>query len=156
MKFEQGGVEDNNTAAPKRSVEFQGQQFEVLDLNRVNADQVEVGDRAFISTQSGNRYMLRRSKSGGDRLYGYTERDQFSNGGPLSTRTLQSDLAEIGKALHWEIDQLNRVWDSTPVTAIELRKGIDTAVESSKNTPQAKSLGQMLIDRVHGRRKDGE
>jgi hypothetical protein len=125
----------------RRFIEFRGKQYEVLDKRYISADAISIGDRAFIGTESGNRYMIRRSRSHSDALMIYSERTAFGDGYVLLAST---DLAEIGKPAIFHVKDPStgedRTFSTTTVTAIEIRKGFDTAVESSDTDGLASML----------------
>lgn len=155
MTFEKPGFSPDAPPSSRKQVEYKGRFYEVLDLQVVSAQQIQPGDRAFITTKSGNRYLLRRSRSHGDRLFAYRESDGNSAGGELDDKMLTGPLASIGQSLRLGIKEPNAIWESTPVASIEIRKGIDTAIEESQVVNETlDSLGASLIDRVNGRRKD--
>ena len=154
MPRENSGFGPEGVQHPKRTLEYGGKSYEVFDLDRINESHIEPGDRALITTASGNRYMLRRSRSNDNRLFAYRERDGFSNGGVMNAETLKSDIATIGMGLRLGVENPTRIWESTPVTAIELRKGIDSAIEDKNDAPQAGSLAAALIERIHGKRRN--
>jgi hypothetical protein len=156
MPIERPGFEPEEAQNPKRTIEYKGASYEVFDLDRISESQIEPGDRVFIRTESGNRYMLRRSRGADGRIFVYRENDGFSKGGALGSEALKSDIASVGKPLRLLVEDLNRIWQSTPVSAIELRKGIDAAIENSQNRPQARSFADALVRRVGGKPKQNE
>lgn len=142
--------------APHRQVyEKEGLgRFEVDDLNAIDASDVKPGDRAIISTQSGNRYMLRHSDSREGQLVIYSERDGFdaAHAHPFMIRR-RSSIAEIGKpmnifAITDEQTNAGTEWTSTPVTRIEVRRGLDAAIKEAERQNQSGGIGTMMANMV--------
>ena len=137
----------------KKHYEFQGKQFEVDEPAELTADDIQIGDRVFVTTESGNRYMLRRSKSRNGALMVYNQRDQFSSGHPLHVQA--KTLATIGMPFdHFFITDteknLGTKQSTTPVTRIEIRRGFDDVAESAQGAEGA-NLADMLKNKATGR-----
>jgi len=80
----------------EESCEFQGKQFKVERPQSLSAGDIQPGDRVIITTGSGNRYMLRQSKSaGGIKLYN-EKADGFKVGYPLHD---SGQIAKVGEEL---------------------------------------------------------
>jgi hypothetical protein len=140
---------ENPTDQPSdnRSTEILGKQYEVVDINILNPDLIEQNDRAFITTKSGNRYMVRRSKSRGGALTVYNEREGFSVGLPLHNQN--ETITRITEPMKlWvvtdEEKQLGKEIKSTEITAIEIRKGVDDILNSTPDELKAKNLSDRL------------
>jgi len=142
---------------PKRQKYFESVagKFETVEPERIAASDILVGDRAFIVTVSGNRYMLRRSKSNGDRLMVYNER----TGGfaPDSGRLLglpkgRQWIAEKGQPFNaYQIEDPDRMtgsyFTSTAVVDIRIFRGLDVAANSKPHDP-AGSWGRSLAKEI--------
>lgn len=140
--------------------------FEVVELNAIKGSDVESGDRGFIHTESGNRYMLRHSKSRGGALIIYSERDggfEDGTGHPFGIRKEATAIATVGRPLEYfeitdETSGRGSVVTSTNVTRIEVRKGFEAAIEKAVHEqaqgPQPINPGQMLREAVRGRRPE--
>lgn len=139
----------------KKHFESVPEHIEDIELDKIAGSDILVGDRAFIVTISGNRYMLRRSKSNGDRLMVYNEREGgFS---PESGRLLglpkgQQVIAEKGKIFEaYAIDDPQKMtggkFSSTPVAEIRLFRGLDTYAES-KPKDETGSFGRFLAQQM--------
>ena len=114
-------------------------------------------DRVFISTESGNRYMIRWSKSG-NTFKIYNERaDDFNHGETLyNSYDGDTSIAETGKPLEFfivtdPVRNLGRKMAATQVTGIEIRRNIDSAIENASTGTSFQGIAQGLIDNVHGR-----
>lgn len=153
-KIEKGGYAPPEEK-PKRTYEYRGQQFEVEDVNVLYGKDIQPGDRVLISTESGNRYMIRFSKSA-DALKIYNERESgfktgeilYDNGGPI---------AEIDKGLNFIVRISNdrgQKYRATKVTAIEIRRGIDKAIEEAPDEIGFGGIARMLKDHAKGRLSD--
>lgn len=139
---------------PKRSMEYRGQQFEIEDVSVLSGKDMQLGDRVFISTESGNRYMIRVSKSlGGLKIYN-EKADGFKVGNVLYDSG--ESLAEVGKPFDFTFyisNDKGQKYQATTVTAIEIRRGLDKAIEDSETETSGHGMAQMLKDQVHGREK---
>ncbi len=140
----------------KRTMDFGDREFEVLDVNILRPSDIVAGDRTMITTGSGNRYMIRWSKSGGGPKI-YNERTEFKEGFPLYNKyTDGSPIAEVGKPFEFYIitdtaANIGQKMEATPVSAIEIRKGIDDAIESGHQKISFGGIAQALIDETNGR-----
>jgi hypothetical protein len=109
--------------------------FEVVERPALRGADVGLDDRAFLHTESGNRYMVRHSKSRGESLVIYNEREGgFKTEGAHTFFVRgQSPIAEIGKPINVLVETAgpNMEWRSTPVTRIEIRRGVERAVRDA-------------------------
>jgi len=142
--------------------------FETVEIDAIDPKDIQRGDRAFIVTESGNRYMLRRSKSNNDALMVYNEREgAFSpeSGRILGVQKGKPHLAQKGRPFNaFSIDDIETMtgqeFRSTPVTQIIVIRGADTAVHSNSYQPSASSWGSSLAKflgkAARGRKSDIE
>ena len=109
-----------------------GKEFKVDEPSVLNPDDIEDGDRVFVKTESGNRYMIRHSKSAGGALKIYNEKaDSFKLGYPLYHQG--QPIAEVGERFDFMIvteKNLATGYGATEVIGIEIRRGFDEYVES--------------------------
>ncbi len=128
----------------KKYNEFGGKQFEIENPSSISVADIKPGDRAFISTKSGNRYMLRRSKSAGGEIKIYNEKaDNFKMGYVLAS---QGEIAKAGDPFDFIVrisKDKGQKHNSTEVVGIEIRRGIDDAIENSSS--ERKTGGLNLI-----------
>ena len=86
----------------KRTIDFSGRTFEVDDVNILNQLDIQRGDRVLITTNSGNRYMIRRSESRDGALMISNEKESnFNVFYPLYNQG--EAIAEIGKIMECKI-----------------------------------------------------
>jgi hypothetical protein len=131
--------------------------FEVVELPSLSPADVGNDDRAFIYTESGNRYMVRHSKSRGGALVIYNEREGgffAENAHPFRARS--NTLASVGQSFEYfaitdEASQEGNMATSTKITRIEVRRGLDKAAENGTITGE--SIADMLIDTAKGKRR---
>lgn len=120
---------------------------------------VGMHDRVFIITESGSRYMIRRSKSRGGGLMIYKEESAgFQTGYPLrpskeNQSKGQDFVAQVGESFNFafvtnEKDNVGRQMKSTNVKEIELRKNADYYAE------QGKVPGESFVGSVRRGRTD--
>ena len=117
----------------KETYESSVGKFEIVEIEAITGKNVETGDRAFIYTESGNRYMLRRSKSNNDSLMVYNEREgKFApeSGRVLGVQKESQYLAEVGQPFHaFAIGSVEAMtgqeFKSTLVKRIQIIRGID-------------------------------
>ena len=108
-------------------------EFQVDKPEILNFSDIEDGDRVFIKTQSGNRYMIRHSKSRSGALMVYNEKTSgFKIGKPLYIK--ENIIAEVGKDFDFiTIDEKNKNMGNkshaTEVVEIEIRRGFDDFIE---------------------------
>lgn len=146
----------NQSENPKRSMEFNGEQFEVEDVNILMAKDIKSGDRIMIKTQDGNRYMIRWSKSANAPKIYNEKADGFKTGYELGFTYGEGDaVAEVGKVFKFAIvankeKTRGKPFTVTEVVAIEIRRGIDDAIEKAAS---GTSMAGMLIDQVAGKKK---
>jgi hypothetical protein len=128
--------------------------FEVEVVPELRSEDIGNDDRAFIETESGNRYMVRHSKSRGESLVIYNEREggfDASGAHPFMLRNeagVRGPIARIGQPLNVfaiteEKTGKGNEWKSTNVNRIEIRRGIEAAIRetvSQQNNPDAQSL----------------
>jgi hypothetical protein len=138
--------------------------FEVKNLDKIASKDIEDADRAFIFTVSGNRYMLRHSKTRNGSLVIYNEREgngfRNENGRPF---LIEGDsIAKVGEPMrYFEItDEINKMgnWaNSTAIVRIEIRKGFDAAIEKlvteGRSVPETIDPAESMIDQIEGRKK---
>jgi hypothetical protein len=136
----------------KRFMEFEGKQFEVVDIDALQAQDIKPGDRTIISTESGNRYMLRFSKSAKAPKV-YSERTKFEDGYELFNKydDEHPTVAEIGKPFEFTMitdkkKNLGQPFTSTPVTAIEIRCGLDDAIENNPRQVSGSDMASMITE----------
>ncbi len=142
---------------PKRTVEFNGEHFEIDEPGVLNASDIQRGDRVLVTTESGNRYMLRRSESRNGALMISNERQSnFNTFYPLHNPS--ETLAEVGKSMEFtavtdEEKYLGSKMNSSTITHIEIRRGLDKAINNAPEGAGAKSIADMLKDHVSGKRR---
>src|SRR3989338_1327504 len=151
------GFENQNKQPQNRTMDVLGQKYEVVDISILNPNLIDQGDRVLISTKSGNRYMVRRSRSHGGALMIYNERENFSNGYLLHDQN--KTIAKITEPMKLlmitdETKQLGREIESTEITAIEIRKGVDDILNSTPDELKTKSLADRLKDVTTGRKPE--
>lgn len=136
----------------KETKEFNGQQFEVERPSSLSVTDVRPGDRVLITTDSGNRYMLRRSKSAGGAIKIYNEKaDGFKQGYELHS---QEEIAKVGKSFDCIVrisQDKGQKYHATSVTGIEISRGIDKAIENDAKENKGIGLGKMLAGGLKGR-----
>lgn len=138
------------------SYEHEGRNFETLEGVAIAAKDIQTGDRAFIYTESGNRYMLRRSRSNDNKILVYDEREGEFNaesGRLLGLHTGRPHIAEIGKpfnafALATTAAETSNEFTSKPVTRIVIIRGADTAAHSKTHKLSAGSWGRVLAQEL--------
>ena len=154
----------SRAGAPKAFYESPLGKFEVVELRSISRSDVASGDRAFIHTESGNRYMLRPSKSRGGELIIYNEREGgfgADNGHPFATPT--GTIATVGETFEYfkitdEANKMGFKANSSKVTRIEVRRGLEAAVakaaaEAGGNQgPSFGGMSEMMKQEVRGRR----
>jgi hypothetical protein len=110
---------------------------DAIEINTLTSSDIRSEDRAFIYTESGNRYMLRHSKSRGGALTIYNEREggfSAESGHLFMIRKGNIAIAEVGKSLNYfamsneHKDNTGEEVLSTRVTRIELRRGLEARV----------------------------
>lgn len=131
-KFEKGS---GSPKARRESYDSRLGRFEVDVVSELRSENVGTADRAFIMTESGNRYMVRHSKGRGEELVIYNER----KGGfvaeaahPFMVRNeggKKGPIARIGQPLN--VLTSNGEWRSTKVVKIEIRRGVEAAVRKA-------------------------
>lgn len=130
-----------------KMVEVLGSTYEYVTTQSLSPDQIASDDRVFISTQSGNRYMVRRSKSRNGALMIYNKKEGFKIGYPIHDQ--HAHIADVSKGLNiWivtdEAQKLGKQIMSTDVTYIEIRKGVDTILNSTPDSEKTTSFADML------------
>ncbi|MCC7160721.1 hypothetical protein IT399_03315 [Candidatus Nomurabacteria bacterium] len=149
----------NKNLSSNRTIEFLGKEYKVIDVPLLTPDLIEQGDRVFFSTESGNRYMIRRSRSHNGDLKIYNEKqDGFSTGELIHDQRAKKVLAEVGKPMElWivtdEVKNLGVKINSTNVKSIEIRKAIDDIANLTPDELKGKNLSDMLLDQIHGRKR---
>ncbi len=145
---------------PNRTMDYRGNTFEVVDLHILTPKDIARGDRVLIGTESGNRYMVRRSESRNGVLMIYNEKTgNFEKGNPLHLKTKEDIIAEIGKEMKFiavtdERRNLGSDFTSTKVNAIEIRKGLDAAIQSAPE--QKGDLGSLMAKMLHEHTVEGK
>jgi hypothetical protein len=145
----------NSAESEKRFMDFQGEQFEVNDVDVLQAKDIKSGDRIMIKTQDGNRYMIRWSKSANAPKIYNEKADGFKTGYELGFTYSEGDaVAEVGKVFKFAVVANKEKTRGKPfavaeVVAIEIRREIDDAIEKAAST----SLAGMLINQVSGKKK---
>jgi hypothetical protein len=137
--------------------------FEVDEFTALQPGDIGPGDRAFVHTKSGNRYMLRHSKSRGGELVIYNEREGFDaeHARPFRIRQGSNAIATVGAPLNYfaimnEKEQTGGEVASTEVTRIEVRRGLDEAANAAdKGSEGLGSIADALKEAVRGRRRIG-
>ncbi|MFH1893787.1 MAG: hypothetical protein ABIK83_14030 [Candidatus Zixiibacteriota bacterium] len=108
---------------------------------------INPNDRVFIRTKSGNRYMLRRSKSAGNAIKIYNERaDGFKQGYILYDDG--SALARVGKEFEFTVyiaEAKGQSYVSTTVKDIEIRRDID---EACNNSDEIQGWGAYIASKI--------
>ena len=121
-------------------------------LSRLVAGDLKVDDRAMVSTESGNRFLVRISQSKG-MLMIHSERADFKDEAPLYVKGPTELLAEIGKPFAFVRvvgvivpgkQVMGEPYTSTPVTGIEIRRGIEAAVRTAEKNASLPSIAGML------------
>ncbi len=147
--------ESNKNRPSTKSIEFDGKNFEVQEPDILNPGDIVQGDRVLVTTQSGNRYMFRRSRSREGVLVVANEKE---DGFQKFYRIYDQNqiLAQKGKGIELpvytdEANGLGRKFGSTPVTLIEIRKGIDDAINNAPEGTGAKNLLDELKKHAKGR-----
>lgn len=131
-----------------------GQKFEVERPGVLTVDDIRNGDRAFVMTESGNRYMLRRSKSANGAIKIYNEKkDKFQQGYELYN---QGEIARVGEGFNFvmSLSQTEgQKYSATRVVGIEIRRGIDDAIENSgeERKSNVSGLAEELIGNFHAK-----
>jgi hypothetical protein len=148
MSFEQ--------PSQNRTTEILGKKYEVVDVSVLDPNLIEQGDRVFISTESGNRYMVRRPRSHNESLMIYNEKESGFAQGDLIYNQNQT-IAKITEPMKLvivtdEVKKLGIEINSTNVTAIEIRKGVDDILNSTPDELKTKSLTDILKNQVKGRK----
>ncbi len=134
---------------------------EVVELQFLSPADIDTDDRAFIHTESGNRYMVRHSKGRGGELVIYNEREgKFSpeSGHPFLIRS--KTFASVGQPLEYfsVLDETTRRGSevtTTKVTRIEVRKGLDKIAES-EGRRMGRGIADMLKQEVRGKDADSK
>lgn len=134
--------------------------FETDEVRQLQASDIGTDDRAFVSTMSGNRYMLRHSQSRGEALVIYSERDGFdeAHARPFRVRQGTDAIATVGAPLNYfaitdEEKQTGNEVTSTEVTRIEIRRGIEAAIrKAGEGRGGFGGIADALKAQTHGRR----
>ena len=139
----------NPSEQEKRYIEFRGEKFEIEDVDILSAQDIQKGDRVFISTKSGNRYMIRMSAvhEGMLKIYNEKEGDGFKTGYELHYD--QGPIAEVGKGFSFVMrisEDKGQKYDATEVTGIEIRRGLDAAIQKASQEVSGGDIARALID----------
>lgn len=136
---EQGQEPRNAARTAKETYDSPLGKFEVDVVPEIRSEDIGADDRAFILTQSGNRYMIRHSKGRSEALVIYDERKEGFDANaahPFMVRKengQKGPIARVGIPLNVfaitdEKTEKGTEWNSTPVTRIEIRRGIEAAI----------------------------
>lgn len=141
-------MQEKPPTGKKKTKEFAGQQFDVERPSTLSATDVLLGDRTFIMTESGNRYMLRRSTSDPKVIKIYNERaDGFKQGLALYG---EGEIARVGNNFHFTVRisrDKGQEYDATKVIGIEIRRGIDAAIQKAA-AEKGSALGEVLTETI--------
>ncbi len=147
--------ESSKSTPQPRSIEYNGKKFEVREPDVLNPQDIEQGDRVLVTTQSGNRYMFRRSRSRGSVLMVANENE---DGFQKFYRVYDQNqtLAQKGKSIELpiytdEVKGLGTKFESTSVTLIEIRKGIDDAINTAPQGTGSVNLFDELKNHAKGK-----
>ncbi len=141
----------------KEAMEFNGEHFEIDKVATLEVSNIQRGDRVLVVTESGNRYMLRRSESRNGALMISNEREShFNTFYPLYQP--REVFAEVGKVMEFmavtnEQKSLGSTFTSSKIIDIEIRRGLDKATNNTPQTISVKGIADMLRDQVRGRRE---
>jgi hypothetical protein len=142
----------NNSNGPEKGIYSSPLgDFETIKPTTLNPDDVEEGDQVIVTTASGNRYKFRRSKSGGGRIKVYNERmGHFESGTGYFFRLNENNIATKGSKMLLGIEQGDEIkgWDTSEVTEIEIRKGIDDAINDYNSNSSGSALGATMAQRL--------
>ena len=139
------------------SMEFKGEHFEVDKVSTLEISNIQRGDRVFVITESGNRYMLRRSESRNGALMISNEHESnFNTFYPLYQP--REVFAEVGRVMEFmavtdELKSLGNTFTSSKVVGIEIRRGLDKAANRSSEVISGHGIADMLIKQAKGQRK---
>lgn len=144
---------------PQEKREIKGVEIEHVKLLR--GSDVTRDDRVLITTESGNRYMIRYSESKPGKLKIHNEKNGFKDGQFLAddkARPLSLDavIAEVGKPIlyntyHDSDKSFHPGGASSRVTEIEIRRGLEKLIREGAPEVTMGGLAQMLIKAVNGR-----
>lgn len=157
MPFQEGGYDTSSKQEKsKEYLEVGGEKFEVIRPEILNISDIVAGDRTLISTKSGNRYMIRWSKSlNAPKIY--NKREGINKEYVMSNTYLtNTTVAEKGKPFSFTTvlnEKMTQEHQATEVTDIEIRKGLDKAIQSGTVQPKGKGLLDMLKEHVNGKIK---
>lgn len=105
-------------------------------------------DRIIIATTSGNRYLLRWSKSA-DTLKIYSERTAFKDGYPMiDMYAADMPIAEVGQRFSFKmkVNEEIQEFHAKEVTSIEVTKDIDADIESGKITQEHQRTAREIFN----------
>lgn len=128
----------NRPITPKEEYEAGNLSFELVEARSLAASDIRADDRAFIHTSSGNRYMLRHSRSRNGQLVIYNEREggfSAESARPFLVKRGAPAIAEVGRPLQYfaitdEQTGAGIAATSTTVNRIEIRRNLERAVQS--------------------------
>jgi hypothetical protein len=154
----------NASKASKEVYESQLGNFEVDVVPELRSQDIGNDDRALIMTESGNRYMIRHSKGRGESLVIYNERDEgfnAKNAHPFLIRNEAGNrgpIARVGRSLNVfvimdEKANTGSEWNSTLVSRIEIRRGIEAAIRkevSRQNSGEGGNLFEGIVNAMSG------
>ena len=128
-----------NSKPRKESYDSPIGKFEVDIVPELHSANIGLGDRAFVTTESGNRYMIRHSKGRREALVIYDEKKEgfaAEAAHPFMTRKEEGGkgpVARVGRPLNLfaiteEQTGKGVEWRSTKVTRIEIRRALEAAI----------------------------
>jgi hypothetical protein len=140
----------------KKTKEFNGRSFEIDEVNILNPLDIQRGDQVIIVTESEGRFMVRRSESREGALMISTEMDDGFNKF-YSLFYPGATIAEIGKVMSCKaIDEakhsIGDIVSSSAIRSIEIRRGLDKAINEAPENTSGSGLAQMLKDQIRGKR----
>lgn len=128
--------------------------FESVDLESLTMSDVTPADRAFIYTSSGNRYMIRHSRSQGAPMI-YNEKEGGfgpGSGRRFGVRLDKKEIAKVGERLEYmQYSGENKqegIVTSTTIERIEVRKGLEEAINEADRSSQGEALGHSMADLI--------
>jgi len=127
----------------KDALETSERQVELVNLESLSGSDIREEDRAFIYTESGNRYMLRHSRARAGQLVIYDEREggfSADNARQFLIKRGSSAIAELGRPLQYfaitdERTGTGAPVSSTIVTRIEIRRNLERHIRSHAAEP---------------------
>lgn len=147
---------DRGGMPPQEKKDIKIEHVTLLRGSDINRD-----DRVLITTKSGNRYMIRFSESKPGKLKIHNEKNGFKDGQFLADKeakplSLDTVIAEVGKSISYNTyNDTDKTFHpggaSSPVTEIEIRRGLEKMIREGGPEVTMGGLAQMLIKTVNGR-----